>query len=176
METSSVKAHLVSPSIFVSCLNLQKVVRLLTNGNVVVIVDADQVAQLEMSGEGSSLACDTLHGTTVTKDTVGVVVDKIISWLVEHGGSVGLSNRQTNCVGETLTQWAGCHLDTGGVVSLGMARGDAVDLLQPSQLPATFESDRTYSEVFEVIHGDAVAEQVQEGILQHAAMSVAVGS
>jgi hypothetical protein len=43
---------------------------------------------------------------------------------------VGLSNSQTNGVGETLTEGTSGHLNTRGVVSLGVAGSDAVDLLE----------------------------------------------
>lgn len=76
--------------------------KLLTDGDVVVIVNGDQVAQLKMAGSRSSFAGDTLHGATVTEDHVGVVVNKVISGLVEDCGRVFLGNSQTNCVGETL--------------------------------------------------------------------------
>jgi hypothetical protein len=42
---------------------------------------------------------------------------------------VGLGNGQTNSVSETLTKGTGGHLNTGGVVGLGVAGGDAVELL-----------------------------------------------
>ena len=46
-----------------------------TNGNVVVIVDADQVAELQMASSASSFTGNTLHGTAIAKEAIGVVVD-----------------------------------------------------------------------------------------------------
>lgn len=105
----------------------------LTNGNVVVVVDGNQVAELQVTSHGGSLGGDTLHGTAITEEGVGVVVEQFIAGLVEDTTGVGLGNGQTNGVGETLTQRASSDLDTGGVVGLGVSGGDAVELLGSSQ-------------------------------------------
>lgn len=82
-----------------------------------------------MTGHGSSLAGNTLHSTTITEVHVGVVVEEVIAGLVEGGSSLSLGNGQTDGVGETLTERTGGDLNTGGVVSLGVTGGDAVELL-----------------------------------------------
>ena len=102
----------------------------LTNGDVVVVVDGNQVAELQVTGHGGGLAGNTLHGAAITEEHVGVVVEQLEAGLVEDSTGVGLSNGQTNSVGETLTQRTSGDLNTGGVVSLGVAGGDAVNLLQ----------------------------------------------
>lgn len=58
-----------------------------------------------------------------------MVVDELEAGLVEDGAGVSLSNGETDGVGETLAQRAGCDFDTGCVVGLGVAGCDAVDLL-----------------------------------------------
>jgi len=40
---------------------------------------------------------------------------------------MGLGNGKTDGVGDTLAERAGCHLNAGGVMGLGVAGGDAVD-------------------------------------------------
>lgn len=105
----------------------------LTNGNVVVVVDGNQVAELQVTSHRGSLGGNTLHGTAITEEGVGVVVEQLIAGLVEDTTGVGLGNGQTNGVGETLTQRASGDLDTGGVVGLGVTGGDAVELLRSSQ-------------------------------------------
>lgn len=99
------------------------------NGNVVVIVDADEVAELEVASQRRGLARDTLHQATITEEAVGVVVNQVEARLVEGGGSVSLGHSQTNSIADTLTQRASGDLDTGSIVSLGVARGDAVNSL-----------------------------------------------
>ena len=58
-----------------------------------------------------------------------MVVDQLVSGLVEDGCGVLLSNGETDGVGETLAERASGNLDTRGVVGFGVAGCDAVDLL-----------------------------------------------
>lgn len=110
-----------------------------------------------MAGSGGSLRGDTLHGASITKEHVGVVGEKVIARLVEVGSGVRLSNSHTNGVGETLTKRTGGDLNTRGVVSLRVARRDAVNL----------------TELLQVVDANLVAEQMQESILEHATVAVA---
>jgi hypothetical protein len=97
------------------------------NGDVVVIVDADEVAELEVAGQGRGLGRDTLHQAAIAEEAVGVVVTQGEAGLVEGGGGVGLGHGQTDGIGDTLTQGAGGDLDTGSIVGLGVTRSLAVD-------------------------------------------------
>jgi hypothetical protein len=112
-----------------SDFNLPESLAKLTNGNVVVIVDGNEVSELQVTGSGSSLAGNTLHSAAITEEHVDVVVDQLVAGLVEDGGGVLLSNGKTNGVGETLTERASRDFDTGGVVGLGVTGCDAVNLL-----------------------------------------------
>lgn len=96
---------------------------------MIVIIDGDQVAQLEMASSRSSLASNTLHRAAITKEDIGVVVDKVVTRLVENSSSVGLRDGKTNCIGETLSKRTGGDLNARGVVGLRVARSDAVNLL-----------------------------------------------
>lgn len=129
---------------------------MLTNGNVVVVVEGDQVAKLEVASSGGSLGGNTLHGAAITEEAVGVVVDKLVAGLVEGGSSLALSHGETDGVGETLAERTSGDLNAGGVVGLGVTGGLAVDL----------------TEGLEVVHGEVIAEQVEQGVLQNAAMAV----
>jgi len=123
---------------------------------VVVVVESDQVAELEVTGSGGGLGGNTLHGAAITEEAVGVVVDKLVAGLVEGGSGLALSHGETNGIGETLAERAGSDLDTLGVVGLGVTGGDAVNL----------------AEVLEVVKGELVAEQVEQGVLQDTAVAV----
>lgn len=103
-----------------------------TNGNMVVIVESNEVTELQVTSGTGSFASNTLHSTAITEDGVCVVVEKVITGLVEDGGSVSLSDGETNGVGETLTKRAGGDLNTGGVVGFRVTRGLAVELLRKS--------------------------------------------
>lgn len=100
------------------------------NGDVVVIVDADEVAKLEVAGEGRGLAGDTLHQAAVAEEAVCVVVDNVESGLVENSAGVSLGHGETNGVADTLAEGASGDLNAGSVVRLGVARGDAVQCLK----------------------------------------------
>lgn len=101
-----------------------------TDGDVVVIVDGNEVTQFQVTSHTGGLAGNTLHGATVTEEDVGVIVEQPIAGLVEHGGAVSLGNGQTNGVAETLTQGAGGDLDTRSFASLRVSRGDTSELLE----------------------------------------------
>ena len=96
---------------------------------MVVIVDGNQVAKLEVTSHRGSLAGNTLHSAAITEEHVGVVVEKLEAGLVEDTAGVSLSHCETNSVGETLAKRTSSDLNTGGVVSLGVTGGDAVELL-----------------------------------------------
>jgi hypothetical protein len=126
------------------------------NGDVVVIPDGNQVTELEVTSERAGFARDTLHEAAIAEEAVGVVVDEIETRLVEAGSGVSLGNGKTDSVGNTLAEGASGDLNARGVVSLGVAGGPAV---HPS-------------EGLKVIETQVIAEEVKEGILEHAAMAV----
>lgn len=86
------------------------------NGDVVVIVDGNQLAQLQVTGLGSSLGGDTLHSTSITEVGVGEVVEELKIGLVEAGSVVSFSHGETDSVGEALAERAGGDLNSGGVM------------------------------------------------------------
>jgi hypothetical protein len=101
-----------------------------TNGNVVVIVDSNQIAELQVTSSRSSFTGNTLHSTAITEEHECVVVDKLEARFVKDSRSVRLSNGKTNGIGETLTERASGDLNSGGVMCLGVAGGNAIDLLR----------------------------------------------
>lgn len=100
-----------------------------TNGDVVVVVDHDEVAKLQVTSCTGCLAGNALHGTSITEKAICVVVDKLKPGLVEDRSSVCLCDCKTNGVGETLTKWSSGDFDTRSVVCFWVAGADAVDLL-----------------------------------------------
>lgn len=144
------------------------------NGDSVVIIDGNQVAELQVAGERSSLRGDTLHVASISHEDVCVVVDELETWLVKLGTGLALSNGKTNSVGETLSKWTGGDLDTWSIVGFRVTWSSGVDVLKG--LLGWFLAGCpifAYSEVLEVIHGQVVTSQVEEGILEHASVSVA---
>lgn len=96
---------------------------------MVVIINADQVAQLKMASRRGSFTCNTLHGAAIAKETVCVVVDQIISGFVEDSTSVCLCDCQTDCVGKALAERTSRDLNAGGIMSFRVTGSDAVNLL-----------------------------------------------
>jgi hypothetical protein len=87
---------------------------------------------------------------------------------------VGLGHGETDGVSETLAERTSGDLDTGGVVSLGVTGGDAVNLLRKSAKSNLIQREFTYTELLQVVHGQGVAEKVEQSILEHAAVAVAM--
>ena len=110
-----------------------------TNGNVIIVVDANQVAELQMASSASSFTGNTFHGTAIAKEAIGVVVDYLEAGLVEDGSSVSLTNGKSNGIRETLTQGASGNFNTRGVMGFWMARGDATHLLSKYVNEASLE-------------------------------------
>ena len=92
--------------------------------------------------------------------TVSVVVDEVETVLVEGRSQVGLSNGQTNGIGETLAEGAGGNLDTISVTGLRMPRSQGVNL----------------TELLEIIHGELVAHEVEEDVLKRATVSGSISA
>jgi hypothetical protein len=100
-----------------------------TDGDVVIVVDGDQVAELQVTGHRRSLAGNALHGAAIAEEHEGVVVDQLEPGLVEDSRSVRLANGKTDGIGETLTERASGDFNAGSIVGLGVTGCDAVDLL-----------------------------------------------
>ena len=99
---------------------------------------------------------DTFHQTTIAHENIGVVVDDGVTVAVELGGQKLFRQGHAYRVGQTLTEWAGRGFNTRGHSYFWMARGFAVQL----------------AEVFQLLHGQVVARQMQERVNQHRAVAV----
>ena len=111
-----------------------------TDGDVVVIIDHDEVSKLQMPSGTGSFACNTLHGTSIAEETVGIVCEKVKPRLVEDSAGVSLGDGETDGVGETLTQRARGNLHSRSVMVFGMSRSDAIDRLSDRR----FDQHRGY--------------------------------
>ena len=97
------------------------------NGDLVVIPDGNEVAELEMTSQGAGLRGHTLHQAAIAEEAVCVVVNKIEAGLVEDSAGVRLGNGKTNSIADTLAKRTSGDLNTRGVMGLGMSGGDAVN-------------------------------------------------
>jgi hypothetical protein len=105
---------------------------------------------ISLPGERAGLGSDTLLETSISEETVGVVVEDLETVLVVNGTHVGLGDSETDSVSDTLTEGTGSDLNTVSDTNLGVTGGDGVDL----------------SEVLEVIHGELVATEVEQDVLE----------
>jgi len=111
-----------------------------------------------VTSSGGRLACNTLHSAAITEEHVGVIGEHLKSGLVEDAGTMRLSTGQTYGIGEALTERAGGHLDARSIVCFRVAGSDAVDM----------------TEMLQVVDAYAIAEHMENRILQHATVAVTI--
>lgn len=105
------------------------------DGDAVVVVQRDQLAQLQVTSQGGRFGGHTLLIAAVAHDHVGVVIHHGGVGLVELGPQVGFSDGQTHGVGDAGTQGAGGHFNTrsfegfGVTGSLGAPLAELLDVL-----------------------------------------------
>ena len=119
--------------------------------DVVVVVDQVDAAQPEKPRHGSSLAPDAFHQVAIAHDTPDPVMHHLMVRAVEPVGQNPLGDGHTDRVRDALAQRAGGHLDAGRVPPLGM----------PGRARAPL------AEVPDLLHGEIVSRQVEQGIQQH---------
>ena len=51
---------------------------------MVVVINADEVAQLQVPCNTGCFACNTLHSTPISKEAESVIADQLKTGLVEH--------------------------------------------------------------------------------------------
>ena len=115
--------------------------------DVVVVVEDDQAAELQVAGERRGLGLDALLHVAVGGDHEGVVVDDVAEARVEHA----LGQRHADRRGDALAERAGRRLDADRVPLLRVARRLGLEL----------------AERLEVVHRDVVARQVQDRVQEH---------
>jgi len=112
-------------------------VSLSVNGNLVVVIESDQIREAQMASKRGSFRADSFHHATVSKEDEGLektqrirhclprllsrrktnlVVKQSVSWLVVDSTQVSLSDGETDSVCDSLTKRASSNLDTVGFV------------------------------------------------------------
>ena len=122
--------------------------------DVIVVVEVDQLAQTEVAGQRSRLGRDPFLEIAIRADGVDKVVENRVVGAVEFGGQVGLGDRHSDAVCKALAEGTGRNLDTRRHPALGMPRS--------ARAPPT--------EVLELLDGQPIAGQVQQGVEEHAGM------
>jgi uncharacterized protein YbjQ (UPF0145 family) len=52
---------------------------------VIIIVNTDQVSELKMTSHAGGFTGNALHSTSITKDAVGIIIQKLETLLVVDG-------------------------------------------------------------------------------------------
>ena len=98
------------------------------DGDVVVVVERDQLAEAQRSRERACLVRNAFHQATVADEYPRAVTDDRVPVPVEARREHLLRDRHTDGVREALPERSGGRLDPWCVAALGVARGHRVEL------------------------------------------------
>ena len=118
------------------------------DGDAVVVVEVDELAQAQGARQRRRLGGDPLLQVSVGDEGVGEVVDELVVRPVVVGGEPPLGHGQANPIGEPLAQGPRGRLHAGGEVVLRVAGGLAPPL----------------AEGLELLQGHVVAGEVEQGV------------
>ena len=130
-------------------------VGLAVDGNGVIVVEIDDLAQAQMARQAGGLAGNAFHEVAVAHDGIGKVVDDLEARAVEAFSQPALGQRHAHAVGEAGAQRAGGRLDAHSVTRFGVAGRLAAPLAKALQL----------------VQRQVVAGQMQHGVEQHGAVT-----
>mmetsp|Transcript_76810 Transcript_76810/g.215909 ORF Transcript_76810/g.215909 Transcript_76810/m.215909 type:complete len:575 (+) Transcript_76810:715-2439(+) len=131
-------------------------VRVAIDGDAVVVVEGDELAQAQVTGVRARLVGDALLHAAVAHDAVGVVVDQVHARFVVDRREVRLGSRKTDGIGDAHAKRAGRDFDACRLEVLRVARRLGAPL----------------PELLDVVHAHTgIAREVQHGVLQHAAVA-----
>ncbi len=129
-------------------------VRPSVDSDAVVVVEADQVIEPQVPGQRGGFVGDALHQVSVRGQDVDAVIQQRLLRCVEPGSGHLGGQGHARPHGQALAQRPGGHFDPRGMAELGMARGAAAPL----------------PEILDVVHGDLIAEEMQQAVKQHRAV------
>lgn len=107
------------------------------DGDLVVVVDHHQIAQLLGARQRGRLGSDALLQVAVGGDDVDVVIERAGTGggvRIEQAALAAGGHRHADRGGQTLAERAGGDLDAVGVPELGVARGQRAPLAQVLQI------------------------------------------
>ena len=126
------------------------------DGDVVVVVEPDEIGQAEMAGQGSSFVADAFHQVAIAAEGVNAIVEEIAAFAVELRSQPALRNGHADGVAAALAQRPGRSLHAGRVSVFRMAGC----LRSP------------LAELLEVVQRNIEAGEIQHGIQQHGGVAV----
>src|SRR5581483_9956658 len=89
--------------------------------DVILVVEEDQLAELQMAGKGGRFLADAFHEVAVAADTVGKVVHDGMARSIEAGSEPGLRDGQTDSISKTLAERPCSYFYAYRMPALGMA-------------------------------------------------------
>ena len=122
------------------------------DGDAVVVEQDDQAIQAPMGGQRGGFVTDAFHQAAVTGQRVGVVIAQRRAELLAHHA---FGQRHADGEADALAERAGGAFDAVGKVEFRMSRSLAAET----------------AELFDVVDGDFVAEQIGQRIHQHRAVA-----
>jgi len=93
------------------------------DGDVVVVVEGDQLAELHGAGQRAGLVRDAFHQAAVTQENIGVVIDDLVTGTVELPGQGSFGQGHAHRVGDTLSQRTRGGFDSRSVTIFRMSGG-----------------------------------------------------
>ncbi len=124
-------------------------------GDVIGVVDEDEVVEGVVSGESDGFLGDPFLEASVAGEGDDVVVeDGVVGGVVPSGGAFSREGVPDG-VADALAEWAGCCFDAIGFGIFWVSGSDGVEL----------------TEVFEVLEGDFVSGEMEPGVDEHGAMT-----
>ncbi len=129
---------------------------LAVDGDAVVIIEADQLAQPQGAGQGGRFVGDALHQAAVAHHHPSAVIHHIEAKPIELRRQPRLRQRHAHGIGEALAQRPGGGLDAGALAVLRMPGGLGMQLAKG----------------LEVVHRHRIAAQVQQAVQQHGAVPI----
>ena len=121
------------------------------NADAVVVVQSNKLVEPPDAGQRADFVANALHHAAVAQKDVSAVVNDVEAIAIEFGGKHLFGKRHAHGIGNALPQRARGRLHPRRDAHLGMSGRLAAQL----------------TEVFDVVHRQVVARQMQHGVLQH---------
>src|SRR5205814_10372932 len=94
----------------------------------VVVVEPDQLAELQVTGERARLVREALHEIAVGREEIRIVIDDRMAGAIEERRELCLGDGHADCIPGPLAERSRRRLYAGRDAVLGMPRGAAAPL------------------------------------------------
>ena len=126
------------------------------NGNIVGIIDYDQLSKSQSTCQRECFRGKSLHHTAVSAQYIGIMVYDFAVFFVKYSSQMSFSHSHAHCHAHTLSQRTGSCFYAYGMSVLRMSRCQRTSL----------------TEVLNIINGEiSVSEQMEQRVQQHRAMA-----